>query len=538
MSHTSPSSQSSESIDHSCTGADASCSDQSSEFELPMATDGSDQRTDFGCEEYVKLSRRGFIGASTAALAAAAAAPAWLPRVSFARDFNTPPQDVLVCVFLRGGADWMNMLVPFNDPGYVAGRPTTRLLAPDDTTGPLAHRAVELPGATLGTVSFGINPAMQPLLQAYLDGKLLIAGCTGLTGANKSHFDAQRYMERGKWQDPAVVNGWIGRNLASNAPINPSTLLRGVAVASGIQQSLVGGPQVLPVPDFSSNPGTPDATGLVPMNNLRNYGLAGSSTTRNNRRQVLHRIASDAPSVPAGVFENIADQSIRDAARNTVNVISRLNTIGSASYRPAGGAVYPANSFGYSLMTSAALIVANDLSTGGQAVDAIAVDLGGWDTHTNQQRRDANGTLQGSMISPMTQLAQGLAAFYADVIASRQRNVTLVVMSEFGRRVGENGGSSGSAPGTDHGYGSAFWVMGKNVLGGRVISKVSATSTGFGWPGVPLGTTSQPAYDRDMPIAIDYRHLLAEIVDRRLSNAAGLPTIFPGFTPQYQGIVS
>lgn len=506
-------------------------------------TGGLSEGGSTGCTEYLELSRRGFLGVAgataSAAMLAATTAPAWLPRVSFARDFNTPPQDVIVCVFLRGGADGLNMVIPFNDPGYLAARNTLRVFEPDRVGVPIGHRAIGLgAGARFGNVDIGLHPALAGLYPAYKDGKLLIAACSGITGANKSHFDCQRYMERGKWNDPALTSGWIGRHMAQSAPLAPNSLLRGVAVASAVQQSMIGAPGTLPLPNMASSPGTADATGLFPMNNLRNYGLSGSSTTRDNRRRAINRIAGDPSGTPVGMYES-SPSVMATAAQNTVNVINRLNQIGASSYRPAGGAVYPTNSFGYAMLSTAALIAANDLTSSGQAVDAVAIDLGGWDTHTDECRRDtATGTILGAMVSPMNQLAQGLGAFYADIIASRRLNVTVVVMSEFGRRVGENGGAAGSPPGTDHGYGNNVWIMGKNVLGGRVLAKTAASGQNPAWPGVPLATGNTQAYNLDMPITLDYRHLLAEIIDKRLTNPGALASVFPGFTPVYQGIVS
>ena len=85
---------------------------------------------DVGCEEYNTLSRRGFVG-SAAALMAASTLPAWLPKVVLAE--TAASRDIVVSVFLRGGADGLSMIYPFLDTNYYAGRPTIaipRLTAP------------------------------------------------------------------------------------------------------------------------------------------------------------------------------------------------------------------------------------------------------------------------------------------------------------------------------------------------------------------------------------------------------------------------
>ena len=97
--------------------------------------------------------------------------------------------------------------------------------------------------------------------------------------------------------------------------------------------------------------------------------------------------------------------------------------------------------------------------------------------------------------------------------------MTLVVKSEFGRRVAENGSA-----GTDHGHGGVMMVLGGNVNGGQVHGQ---------WPGldpVSLG-------NGDLPITTDYRDVLAEILALRLGNTS-LQDVFPQHTPQFPGVVS
>ena len=97
-------------------------------------------------------------------------------------------------------------------------------------------------------------------------------------------------------------------------------------------------------------------------------------------------------------------------------------------------AIYPETAFGHALKSSAALIRAD------VGVEALAIDNDGWDTHSDQ------GTVEGQMAELMADLAGSLSAFHADVIADANTQVTVVVMSEFGRVVAENG-----SKGTDHG---------------------------------------------------------------------------------------
>jgi uncharacterized protein (DUF1501 family) len=316
-------------------------------------------------------------------------------------------------------------------------------------------------------------------------------------------------METGQAAN-GLITGWLGRHLGLSMPVNPATPLRAIGVADGLQRTLVGGPLTLPVPNLQKT------TGAVPLlNNLAavtasnsgGYGLTGTSSTNVARRSLL------------GQMHAAVSDPLATAAVNTLNTIDRLNQIGAAGYTPSNGAVYPDHAFGYSMRSAAALINANDNASVNQTVEAIAVDTGSWDTHSAAFTYNATaGAFTGAMVTEMSELADGLGAFYRDVIAGRGKRVTIVCVSEFGRRVGENG-----TTGTDHGYGNVMMVLGSHVLGGRVLGT---------WNGLPGGT----AVNQDVPVTTDIRHILAEVIDKRLSNAQNLGAIFPGFAPVYRGL--
>jgi uncharacterized protein (DUF1501 family) len=180
----------------------------------------------------------------------------------------------------------------------------------------------------------------------------------------------------------------------------------------------------------------------------------------------------------------------------TVNTLNKLNV---GTYQPANGASYTGDEFGLGLQQVAQLIKAD------VGLEVACLDLGGWDTHEQQ------GTLDGVFNSLLGGLARGLQAFYTD-LAERMGGVTVVVMSEFGRRIAENASS-----GTDHGHGNVMFLLGGSVNGGQVFSR---------WP-----TLSPEALDDgDLAITTDYRDVLAEIVTRRLHNPA-LDQVFPNYAP-------
>ena len=146
-------------------------------------------------------------------------------------------------------------------------------------------------------------------------------------------------------------------------------------------------------------------------------------------------------------------------------------------------------------------------------LEVAAIDLGGWDTHF------AQGGSVGLMAGLIADLGQGLAAFHADTAAQASR-LTVVVISEFGRRVQENG-----SLGTDHGHGSAMLLLGGHVAGGRVHGR---------WPGLTPEALIGPG---DLAVTTDYRDVLAEVVRLRLNNSA-LAEVFPGYTPVPVGVVA
>jgi uncharacterized protein (DUF1501 family) len=424
------------------------------------------------CREYNELSRRQFLTDSGTAVGLGAFAsfvPAWLPKVVFAESY-VASRDVIVSIFLRGGADGLSLCAPWADPAYYAARATIAIPQPDGTN---ARKGIALDDA------WAFPQALSTLMPAFRAGQLLVVHATGLTTVTRSHFDAQRYMEVGKAQDPSLNTGWLGRHLASVPPMRTGASLRAIGISDGLQKTLYGAPQALPISDPA------------------NFNISGAATTRTERTEFLK--ANFARSV----------DPVKSAATDALNTLAMLRAIDFNGYRPAAGATYPANSnFARGLRSAAALIKAD------VGVEAIQIDLSGWDTHSAQD------PLAGSMFRTMTDLATGLSAFHADVIGSGiTQNVTIVVLSEFGRNVRQN-----TAAGTDHGRGTVAMLMGRNITGGRVLT--------HNWPGLDRANLEA---GQDLKVTLDYRDLLAEVVQNRLGNP-NLGVVFPDYTPVLRGV--
>jgi len=428
---------------------------------------------DCGCQEYNELSRRQFLTSAAAGVSAAAVFPAWLPKIVMSKNYASN-RDIIVSVFMRGGADGLSLVAPFADANYYTSRSTIAIPRPDATAG---TKGVNLDGFFMFPQAMAGDAAGNGgLMPAFKATDLVVVHATGQLNNSRSHFDAQRYMEVGKPVDPALVTGWLGRHLASIPPLNPTAPLRALGVANGLQKTLVGAPKTLPIADPT------------------NYSVGGAAATQTQR---LGFMQTDYAA---------ADEPLKSAALDATNTVNLLKTVNFAGYKTANNAVYPNTSFGRALR-SVAVLIKSDVG-----IEAAQVDIGGWDTHSAQD------PLAGSMFRTMQDFSNSLAAFYADVIATGY-SVTVVAVSEFGRNVRENG-----SQGTDHGRGTVMFAMGKGIAGGRVITK--------NWPGLARENLES---GQDLKVTVDYRDILAEIVQKRLANP-NLSFVFPAWTPTMLGV--
>lgn len=354
---------------------------------------------------------------------------------------NGDQRRTLVVVFLRGGADGLNMVAPLEDAGYYKARPRIAIKAGD---------AVKLDGF------FGLNPILKDLEAAWKDGALAIVHAAGSEDQTRSHFEAQDLMEHGG----LAAGGWLGRFLRSRARA-VSGALGAVAVGRSLPECLRGAPSA------------------TVMESFKDFALGGDS----------RRMAGAL----AGLYAKY-DHVIAGAARDTLAALERIEKLRNTAYHPAHGAEYGRDGFSQGLLQIARLIKAR------VGLEAASVDLGGWDSHLTQ----------GSIMDPrMTELARGLSAFYKD-LGREMENVSVVVMTEFGRRVVEN-----SAFGTDHGRGGVMFVLGGGVNGRKVYGE---------WPTLKDEALEEPG---DLPVTTNYRDVLAPVLQRH-SPDTNLRMVFPG----------
>lgn len=408
-----------------------------------------------------RLSRRQFLRVGGAALGmfAAAGLPAWLPRMAFAAPDTDLRGDVLVVIFLRGGLDGLSAVVPMFDADYYRARPTLAVPEPassDDSS------AIDLDGA------FGLNPALRPLKDLWDAGDLGIVHAVGSPDPTHSHFDAMDYMERGTPGEKSLTSGWIGRHIETAAWDNDSPFR--VVGMGGVAQTSLRGP---------ISPTT--------LQSIADFHLQGNTAELAAFQETLAQLYS-------------FDARLNPAAAATFDAIALLDGLDVTDYVPANGASYPESDFGLALQQVAQLVRAE------VGLEVAAIDQGGYDTHANQ---DGGGRL--GLADLLSDYAAGLAAFYTDM-RDHMGSITVVTMSEFGRRLAEN-----ASAGTDHGHGGVMFALGAGVAGGRVYGP---------WPGLAADQLYGPG---DLDITTDFRDVLGELVANRLGNAAGLPAIFPDF---------
>ncbi|MFT7677952.1 MAG: hypothetical protein ACI8QC_001938 [Planctomycetota bacterium] len=433
-----------------------------------MTHSNSQQGHAGSCDEYQRLDRRQLLRRAGAFGAAASASTLWAPRLSQARAGGTATSETLIYVFLRGGMDALTLVAPYGDADLYNFRPTLAVQPPGQTNG-----AIDLDGF------FGLAPAAAPLLAPYQAGDLAVIHALGNSspGVTRSHFEAMRLTESASQNLPApdLSSGWLGRHLSEITPVVNGGV-RGIALMQNLPLTLAGGPKTLPIPDPSvvAFPGNP-------------------ATATGRQGSIVDLYSLHGPMLQA-------------SASDTLGFMDFFTQVGFSGYTPANGASYPASPFGQAMLHAAAMIKA-DLG-----VEVIEIDKDGWDTHSSQL------PFSGNMAFLMDDLARGLEALWKDLSAQLGR-VTVVVQSEFGRRVDENGSG-----GHDHGHGGAMLVMGGNVNGGQVLGT---------WPGLALANQD----DMALAVTTDYRDVIAEILSDRMGNTT-LSSVFPNYTPNFLGVTN
>jgi len=340
-------------------------------------------------------------------------------------------------------------VVPYRESNYYAARPTIAIAKPGEKDG-----AIDLDG------QFGLHPSLAPLMAQWTAGNLAFVQATGLKDATRSHFQAQDYLESGTAR--LTGSGWMNR-LIGVLPANSATQ----AMSVGNSMPLIfTGPQIVASMAF---------------------GKAGN-----------HQIQIDRPQIQT-VFDQLYAQDQRlsqiyKEGREARDIL--LKSLNDERIAASKDAPAPDQ-----FETSARYLA--QLMSGDAATQVAFMEIGGWDSHVNQR---------GILSRQLKPLGTGLAAL-AEELGSVYEDTAIVVMSEFGRTVAENGNG-----GSDHGYGNAIWLLGGAIKGKQLYGE---------WPSLEDTALHE---SRDLAITTDFRDVLMSLLGEHFSlNAEALSQVFPGY---------
>jgi uncharacterized protein (DUF1501 family) len=368
------------------------------------------------------MERRAFVKSGALALVTMGLSPSFLRRTAFGAELVAAPKGkVLICLFQRGAADALNMIVPHGEKAYYSMRPSIAIPRPSGSSRSVSpDAAIDLDGF------FGLHPSLAPFKSLYERGLLAPVHAVGSPSATRSHFDAQDYMETATPDVKGTQDGWLNRYLAVKGTCDEcnASPFRAVSLT---QQT----PRIMEGPNE-----------VVAMNSLDEFTVRATGSQA-DRLEALYRTGS-------------ADL-VHGTGAEMFEAVRMLKAANPRKYLPSSGADYPRSQFGQRLLQIAQLIKSD------VGLEVAFADIGGWDTHVNQ------GSTSGQLATRLDDFSRSIAALVTD-LGDRMDDVVILTMSEFGRMARENG-----SRGTDHGHAGALFVIGGKVKGGKVHGR---------WPGL------------------------------------------------------
>jgi uncharacterized protein (DUF1501 family) len=422
------------------------------------------------------FSRRLFLNTLGTGIALATSSRVWAQPGPAGR--KTKNQGRLVVVFLRGAYDGLSAFIPYADPYYHQLRPNIAIATPDGTT----NTALKL------DATFGMHPAMAPLLPLWQQRCLSFIPAAGLPQPNRSHFDAQYQMEIAHAGKTNGVPGWLNKLAGTHkttaigvGEANP-TILSGPAKVKLIPRG-----QAAERIGVLANPSTRQAL----MDLYAGHDALGAAFQQgvNSRMQSAQELATEKTDSNKRRSMAAQQEHKDDTPMSAQAFATEMKAANNGATDPIG-----------------LQLDAHHLSTlmhNDPQLRLGFLSAGGWDTHANQ------GNITGTLANNLGNLARGIAQLRQEFNAPDD---TIVVMSEFGRTTAENG-----TKGTDHGFGNALWLIGNQIKGGQWHGK---------WTDLAPGNLND---NRDLPAHHDYRSVLAQVLRRSfaLSDTA-LENLMPG----------
>jgi len=329
---------------------------------------------------------------------------------------TTKKDPILVVIQLTGGNDYLNTIVPYNNPLYYDNR--ANLGIPADQVLPIDNNV-------------GFNPALRPIKDLYDQSKVAIINGIGYPNPNRSHF---RSMDIWHTCEPDKIGteGWLGRCIRDLDP-EAENVLTGVNFGRGLPRSM-------------ALSGVPVAS----VAELESYGVLTGITGHPRRDQALDVFARMyAPTIGTGPVMDYLGQTGLDALKGA-------DILKTAPGKYHSTVEYADSTIGQNLQGVAKVLLA-DLGTRIFNTQHI-----GYDTHASQ------GAFHPKL---WTDLSQAITDFYTDLKEhDAAENVLMFVFTEFGRRVKDNGA------GTDHGSGGVAFAIGDPVMGGMYSEYPSLNS--------------------------------------------------------------
>jgi uncharacterized protein (DUF1501 family) len=401
----------------------------------------------WSCESDVRLdaprlSRRTVLAGGAAGLISWMAGGSALAQI--AMDPKRTRNDVLVVLFLRGGADGLAMVAPIEDDHYRRARPTLAM-----------NKAAAKPLAD----GFALSPQLEMLHKYWEQKQMAVVHACGSGDQTRSHFEAMRAMEQGR-NDATELSGggWITRHLAVTP--GASSPFRAIALEGILPESLSG------------------SLSALAIDSLEQFRLKEDSKVYRDALTRLYGSPSDQLAV---------------AGKETLAMLKTLDAKNPADSRPENGAVYGENGLAQALR-QVAYLIRQDIG-----MEVACVSSYGWDSHVVQDQ------ILGVLLPD---LGKAIDAFMTD-LGPEMGRVTVMVQTEFGRRLSENSGF-----GTDHGRGGALFAFGAGVQGGKIYGD---------WPGLGPDQLDEVG---DLRMVNDYRDVFAEALAARMGNP-DVNAVFP-----------
>lgn len=348
------------------------------------------------------------------------------PLSLFAEENTIVPEKksnkTLVAVFLRGGADGLNLVVPFQENNYYAQRKSIAIPPPHKRNG-----AIDLDG------TFGLHPRLKAIFPHFQNNRAVALQAVGHSSNSRSHFKEQDVWETGIIDPSATASGWLNRYLSTS---NGNQGIRAIGIGKTLPRLLRG---------------EASAYSIHHLNDLTFLSQSGDSFLLEKLQQVYQEtpIASST--------EQLVSQTgtvLLEGLKEFQMALKKL---------PPSSVLYPATEFGTQMENVAQLIRAN------LGLEVITVDFDGWDTHATQ------GGVGGTFGDKTQTLGDGLGAFLQD-LGDQLENILVLVFSEFGRTLAENG-----TGGTDHGNGNTLFCLGGTLENRPSTLKTPVLGT---WPGL------------------------------------------------------